>query len=131
MHTYSNNSIYRNVHYTCNETDQAITVTYNVVGSFTHREPETESLLEVLQNYPFGLDQNAAAFICEYYPECIYTACEVLQYFPFHNSIFAQMTETEFTDYLRWCDCTETEYEDKYGVVIRDAAFSGVLVIGE
>ena len=123
--------MYKNVKYTCDETTQKITVKYDVVGSFTSREPETENLFDVLQARPFYFDANAARFVCEWYPELIYTAREKLQYFPYDWVTFAHLTDNELIEYLDYYGCTEEDYNEKHGLIIHDTAFNGAIVVGE
>lgn len=131
MYTYSNNSLFNHVKYTYGENAQTITVTYHAVGDPTYREPETENLFDVLQAHPFYLDANAAQFVCEWYPELIGYVREKLQYYPFDWLTFAQMDENELAEFLAWNDTTENGYNEKYGLIIRDAAFDGAIVVGE
>ena len=132
MNTYSNHYMHKNVNYTCNENNQTITVKYDVAGSFVSREPETETFFDVLQQHPFYFDAAAARFVCEWYPELIHTAREKLQYAPYDWLTFAHLTDEELIEFLDYYDCTEEEdYNEKYGLIIRDVAFNGAIVVGE
>lgn len=131
MYTYSNNSLFNHVEYTYDENAQTITVEYHAIGEPVHRRYETETLFEVLQARPFYLDAAAARFVCEWYPELIGYVREKLQYCPFDWLTFAQMDENELAEFLAWNDTTENGYNEKYGLIIRDAAFDGAIVVGE
>lgn len=123
------------VEYTVDENALTITATgkrpngraFGGLESFT----VTEDFRTVLMEAPFNMDENAAEFIAEWYPETIHTAADKCKYFPYDWETFAQMTENELSKLLDYSDVTEDEYENKYGFIIRDAAFSGVIVIGE
>ena len=73
-----------------------------------------------------GIAEDAANFLCEWYPEVEYKLDAKA-----HGYIFEVMTEEELAEHLYMLDCTEEEYEYEYGTIFRDAAFDGVIVIGE
>lgn len=78
-----------------------------------------------------GIPDDAAVFILEWYPELLVYAYNRLKFGYYDWATFGVLTEDELSDMLSWNDCTEDEYEEKYGTIIRDAAFEGVLVCGE
>lgn len=78
-----------------------------------------------------GIPADAAEFISEWYPELSSYAYNRLRYGHYDWATFGVLTEKELAEMLEWNDCTEEEYEEKYGIIIRDAAFDGVLVCGE
>lgn len=88
-----------------------------------------KNLIEKLES--LNVPADAAEFLDEWYPECegiidsiiseggnSYIGCRVY-------------SEEEWQDVLDWFEVSEEEYEERHGHVFRDAAFEGVLVIGE
>lgn len=78
-----------------------------------------------------NIPTDAAEFICEWYPEMLVYAYNRLKFGYYDWATFGVMTEDELAEMLAYNDCSEEEYVDKYGTIIRDAAFDGVLVAGE
>ena len=139
------NTVYNvyDVEFTVNESAQTITATgKRIVANLPTwpdtyaRFTETESMRETLTKAPFCLDDDAAAFVCEWLPEYIYTVADICKFYPYAWQTFAQMDESELENYLHGFDydshtVNEDEYNEQYGATYRDAAFNGVLVIGE
>lgn len=105
--------------------------------SYTAREwiPRTtvrRILMELMEKLTaINLPSDAAAFVCEWYPEAECYADEILRCGAYSWLTFAVFSEEEWASHLDWFDTSEEEYEERYGIVFRDAAFEGVLVIGE
>lgn len=78
-----------------------------------------------------NIPTDAAKFICAWYPELLYYAYNRLKCGYYDWATFGVMTEDELAEMLAYNDCSEKEYEERYGLIIRDAAFEGVLVTGE
>lgn len=78
-----------------------------------------------------GIPEDAASFIAEWYPELGSYAYNRLKFGYYDWATFGVMTEKELADMLSWNDYTEEYYGENYGIIIRDAAFEGVLVCGE
>ena len=78
-----------------------------------------------------GLPEDAARFCTEWMPEYIGYAYDRLQYGYYDWQTFGIMTEDELSEWLNYHDVTEDDYQERYGTIVRDAAFDGVLVMGE
>ena len=77
-----------------------------------------------------GIPDDAATWLADWCPEaeCYVDAGYEDMYSPY---VFRVMTEDEFAEHLEWHDVDEDEYNYKYGITFWDAAFEGVIVIGE
>ena len=89
------------------------------------------TLQDALQTETIGLDEDAAQFVVEWYPECAWTVCSELEYYPYNDVSIRQTRPENFECYLKADGITREEYEDRYGTVLEDAAFDGLVVIGE
>lgn len=79
-----------------------------------------------------GLPQDAIEWLLEYGDEgYVAHAMQIVRYGHYSWLTFTVMTESELADYLNYDDITEDDYNERFGFIIRDAAFEGVLVIGE
>ena len=78
-----------------------------------------------------GLSDEAAEFMAEWYPEYVCCAIDNLRYtYGFDHSIH-QITESELAEHLDFLEVSEDCYQENHGAIIRDAAFDGVIVIGD
>lgn len=76
-----------------------------------------------------GLSDDAAEFMAEWYPECVYSAIDNLRYtYVLDNGIRQFATEKELAEYLSNFECSREEYEERYGSIIEDNAFDGIVV---
>lgn len=79
-----------------------------------------------------GMPDDAAEFLTEWYPELAMSAVDNVRYtYGFDRSLQHYTTEEELAYYLEFLKVSEEEYEEKYGFVIRDAAFDGIVVSGQ
>lgn len=78
-----------------------------------------------------NLDDNAARFIEDWYPEYTALFVDMFKYGAYSWITFEQATEDELTSFLNYHGVTEKEYDERYGSIIRDAAFDGVIIVGE
>lgn len=78
-----------------------------------------------------GMPDDAAEFLAEWYPELAHGAVDNVWYtYGFDHSL-QWMNEQGLVEYMQFLEVSEDEYQDNYGIVIRDAAFDGVIVCGE
>lgn len=89
------------------------------------------TLQDALQTETIGLDEDAARFIAEWYPECAGTVCSELEYWPYNDCSIRQTRPENFRCFLEENGITQDEYEEQSGTVLEDAAFDGLVVIGE
>ena len=99
---------------------------YSIVGDMALSEDESAQLLKLA-----GLSDDAAEFMAEWYPEYACCALDNLRYtYDFDNGIRQFATEKELAEYLSDIECSREEYEERYGSIIEDNAFDGVVVTG-
>lgn len=78
-----------------------------------------------------GLSDDAAEFMAEWYPEYVCCALDNLRYtYDLDNGIRQFATEKELAEYLSDIECSREEYEERYGSIIEDNAFNGIVVTG-
>lgn len=78
-----------------------------------------------------GLSDDAAEFMAELYPGYACCALDNLRYtYDFDNGIRQFATEKELAEYLSDLGCSRVEYKERYGSIIEDAAFDGIVVTG-
>jgi hypothetical protein len=78
-----------------------------------------------------GLSDDAAEFMAEWYPEYACCALDNFRYtYEFDHGIRQFATEKELAEYLSDIECSREEYEERYGSIIEDNAFDGVVVTG-
>lgn len=76
-----------------------------------------------------NLSDDAAEFMAEWYPEYACCALDNLRYtYVFDNGIRQFATEKELAEYLSDIECSRGEYEERYGSIIEDNAFDGIIV---
>ena len=87
------------------------------------------NLIEKLARLEVPAD--AAEFLDTWYPECESIIDAILANGG-NSYIWCRVySEEEWQDVLDWFEVSEEGYEERYGHVFRDAAFEGVLVLGE
>lgn len=96
-----------------------------------HHYTRAITLQDALQTETIGLDEDAARFVAEWYPECAWTACRELEWWPYNDTSIRQISAKSFACRLEADGITQDEYEEQYGTVLEDAAFDGLVVIGE
>lgn len=96
----------------------------SIVGDMALSEDESAQLFKLA-----GLSDDAAEFMAEWYPEYVCCALNNLRYtYDFDNGIRQFATEKELAEYLNDLGCSREEYEERYGSIIEDAAFNGIVV---
>lgn len=99
---------------------------YSIVGDMALSEDESAQLFKLA-----GLSGDASEFMAEWYPEYACCALDNLRYtYGFDHSIRQFATEEELAEFLLYLDCSREEYEERYGSIIEDAAFDGIVVTG-
>lgn len=99
---------------------------YSIVGDMALSEDESAQIFSMA-----GLSDDAAEFMAEWYPECVYSAIDNLRYtYVLDNGIRQFATEKELAEYLSNFECSREEYEERYGSIIEDNAFDGIVVTG-
>lgn len=99
---------------------------YSLVANYALSEDENIQLFKLA-----GLSDDAAEFMAEWYHEYACCALDNLRYtYDFDNGIRQFATEKELAEYLSDIECSREEYEERYGSIIEDAAFDGIVVTG-
>lgn len=99
---------------------------YSIVGDMALSNDENAQLYKLA-----GLQDDAAEFMAEWYPEYACCALDNLRYtYDFDNGIMQFATEKELAEYLSDIGRSREEYEEFCGSIIEDNAFEGIVVTG-
>lgn len=99
---------------------------YSLIANCALSEDENIQLFKLA-----GLSDDAAEFMAELYPEYACYALDNLRYtYDFDNGIMQFATEKELAEYLSDLGCSREEYKERYGSIIEDNAFDGIVVTG-
>lgn len=74
------------------------------------------------------MPDDAAEFLSEWYPELAMSAVDNVRYTYWFDHSLQHMSEEDFEYHLNeFLKVSEEEYENSYGIIVRDAAFDGVV----
>lgn len=109
-----------------NDQDLHWRMLYGNIADYALSEDENIQLFKLA-----GLSDDAAEFMAEWYPEYACCALDNFRYtYDFDHGIRQFATEKELAEYLSDIECSREEYEERYGSIIEDNAFDGVVVTG-
>lgn len=103
---------------------------WDVLGDLIDRNALNDGELAELFELA-GLSNDAAEFMAEWYSEYACCAIDNLRYTYGIDHSIHQMTESELAEHLDFLEVSEDYYQENCGAIIRDAAFDGVIVIGD